>query len=349
METVMPLYNAHRTGPTRQTGFSLIEMMLAMLIGMVIMGGILSIYSNTRETQRSSSDQLQLVADARFAIDTLAYDLRHAGVFGGTNLPTTIKCYKDDTLCTTALAAAVNDCYANWYNDIVNPISGGEDAIPGGYGCIADHQPNTDVLVVRYADSNPIETSRLASSTVYVRSNYLGGELFIGTSIPTIPGDDETDPTTILPNQLTLNHLLYSRAYYVSNHTETPGDGRPSLHRVDLVAGTTGPAVEDQLILPGVEDLQVQYGVDTNGDKWVDQYVNADAVTDWSKVYAAKVWVLVRSEHKEKDLDTTNSFTLGGKSPVDLGGPGDYRRLLVSSVVRLRNMQRFDEASAPGG
>ena len=344
----MPLYNAHRTGSASQTGFSLIEMMLAMLIGMVIMGGILSIYSNTRETQRSSSDQLQLVADARFALDTIAYDLRHAGMYGGTNLPTTIKCYKDDTHCTTALVTAVSDCYAHWYVDIVNPVFGSEDSVPGGYGCIANHQPRTDVLVVHYADSNPIPTNDLASSTAYVRSNYQGGELFIGTSIPTIPGDDETNPAVSLPNQLTHNHLLYSRAYYVSNFTDTAGDGRPSLRRIDLVPGTTGPAVEDQLILPGVEDMQVQYGVDTDGDNWVDQYVNADAVTDWSRIYAAKIWVLVRAEHKENGLDTTQTFALGGKAAVSLGGQDDYRRLMVSSVVRLRNMQRVDEQSAPG-
>jgi type II secretory pathway component PulJ len=323
-------------------------MMLAMVIGMIIMGGILSVYSNTRDTQRSSSDQLQLVADARFAIDTVAYDLRHAGMYGGTNLPTTIKCYKDDALCTTALATAVGDCYTHWYNDIVNPIFGGEDTVPAAYGCITNHQSNTDVLVVHYADSNPVLTNDLASSTAYVRSNYLGGELFIGTTIPAIPGDDETDPTILSPNQLTHNHLLYSRAYYVSNFTDTAGDGRPSLRRVDLIPGTTGPAVEEQLILPGVEDFQVQYGIDVNNDRWVDQYVNADAVTDWSKVYAAKIWVLVRAEHKAQGLDTTQTFALGGKAPISLGGQDEYRRLLASSVVRLRNMQRVDELAAPG-
>jgi type IV pilus assembly protein PilW len=344
----MQLHNARRPGSPGQNGFSLVEMMLAMLIGMVIMGGILSIYSNTRETQRSSTDQLQLVADTRFALNTIAYDLRHAGMYGGTNLPTTIKCYKDDTHCTTALATAVNDCYAHWYIDIINPVFGSEDSIPGGYGCIGNHQPNTDVLVVHYADSNPIPTNDLASSTTYIRSNYQGGEIFVGTAIPDIPGDDETNPAATLPNQLTHNHLLYSRAYYVSNYTDTAGDGLPSLRRVDLVPGTTGPAVEDQLILSGVEDLQIQYGVDTTGDKSVDQYVNADAVTDWSKVYAAKIWVLVRAEHKEKGLNTTQTFALGGKAGVSLGGQDDYRRLLVSTVVRLRNMQRVDELSAPG-
>ena len=74
----------------KQHGFSLVEMMLAMLIGIIIMGGILSVYTNTRDMQRSSEDQVNLVTDARFALETIGYDLRHAGVFGGTNLPTLV-------------------------------------------------------------------------------------------------------------------------------------------------------------------------------------------------------------------------------------------------------------------
>ena len=144
-------------------------------------------------------------------------------------------------------------------------------------------------------------------------------------------------------------HGTYKIAYRsVSDHTDTAGDSRPSLRRVNLVPGATGPAVEDQLILPGVVDFQVQYGVDTDEVKWVDQYVNADAVTKWSKVYAAKIWVLVRAEHTQKGLDTTQTFTLGGKVPATYGGTDGYRHLLLSSVVRLRNMQRVDESHAPG-
>ena len=42
-------------------GFSLIELMLAMLIGLIIIGGVMSLYVSTRNTQRTSEDQLQLI------------------------------------------------------------------------------------------------------------------------------------------------------------------------------------------------------------------------------------------------------------------------------------------------
>ncbi len=318
----------------QQHGFSLIEMMLAMLIGIIIMGGIISVYNNTREVQRVSDDQVHLVSDARFAIETIAYDLRHAGVYGGTNLASTIKCHKGDPNCSPALSTATDDCETRWYLDLTMPIFASEAVNPYSTCPITSHLGNTDLLVVRYADSNPIATTSLVPSTAYVRSNYQSGELFIGTSQPEIPDDTSA---------LTNNHLLVSRAYYVSDYTDFAGDGLPSLRRVDLIAG---PAIQDQLILPGVENLQVQFGIDTDKDRSVDQYVNADQVTDWTKVYSARVWVLVRSQHVDRTVDTSQTFTIAGNS-VSFGNDG-YRRLLISSVINLRNMIRIDELSVGG-
>ncbi len=317
-----------------QQGFSLIEMMLAMLIGIIIMGGILTVYGNTRDLQRSSEDQVNLVTDARFAMETIGYDLRHAGVFGGTNVTDLITCRTGDASCPSALPAATGDCQAMWYTDISQPIFGSNNTVPPGYTCIADYEPNTDVLVVRYADSNPVETASLVSGTTYVRSNYQGGWVFVGTAQPVIPDDS---------GNLTANHQLYSRAYYISNFTNTPGDGQPALRRVDLI---NGPQIQDQLILPGATNLQIQYGEDLDGNGSIDEFNNADAVTDFSKVYAVRLWVLIKTEREEQGLDTAKTYTIAGTT---VNTPNDgHRRLLVSSVIKMRNMVKVDELAAAG-
>jgi type IV pilus assembly protein PilW len=319
----------------QQRGFSLVEMMLAMLIGIIIMGGILSVYTNTRDLQRSSEDQVNLVTDARFALETMGYDLRHAGVLGSsTNEAGLIACKMGDASCPTPMPLAVGDCYNQWYINIAEPVFGGESVVPAAYSCITNHQANTDVLVVRYADSNPVATTSLVSGTAYVRSNYAGGQLFVGNAQPVIPDDEGT---------LTANHQLYARAYYISNFTDTPGDGQPSLRRVDLV---NGPQVQDQLILPGATNLQIQYGEDSDQDGSIDKFVNADAVTDFSKVYAVRLWVLIKTEHEEKGLNTARTYTIAG-STVNTPNDG-YRRLLISSVVKMRNMVKVDELKAAG-
>lgn len=324
----------NNNGYKQQRGFSLVEMMLAMLIALIIMGGILTLYNNFREVQRISEDQLRLVSDGRFAIETIAYDLRHAGVFGGTNLATTIKCHKGDPNCATALTTAASDCQTRWYLDITVPIFASEAVNPYSTCPITSHQTNTDLLVVRYADSNPVDTTTLVPGTAYVRSNYLAGQIFLGTAQPVIPDDAGT---------LTANHQLYARAYYISNFTNTPGDGKPSLRRVELM---NGPQVQDQLILPGATNLQVQYGEDLDEDGSIDKFVNADAVTDFTKVFAVRLWVLVKTEHEEKELDTSRTYTVAGNT---ISVPNDgYRRLLISSVIKMRNMVKVDEQAAAG-
>ena len=326
--------NPMKTMNQPQQGFSLVEMMLAMLIGIIIMGGILSVYTNTRDQQRSSEDQVNLVTDARFALETIGYDLRHAGVFGGTNLTDLISCRKGDASCPAALPAATGDCSAEWYVDIAQPVFGGENVVPPGYTCITNHEASTDVLVVRYADSNPVDTASLVSGTTYVRSNYLAGQLFVGTAQPVIPDDG---------GSLTANHQLYSRAYYISNYTNTPGDGLSALRRVDLI---NGPQIQDQLILPGATNLQIQYGEDLDDDGSIDEFVNADAVSDFAKVYAVRLWVLIKSEHEEKGLNTARTYTIAGNT---VNTPNDgFRRLLVSSVIKMRNMVKVDELAAAG-
>lgn|GEM_PF-3534787 len=318
----------------QQRGFSLVEMMLAMLIGIIIMGGILSVYTNTRDLQRSSEDQVNLVTDARFALETIGYDLRHAGVYGGTNLPSLVSCRMGDVSCPAMMPLATGDCFNQWYINIDQSVFGGESVPPAGYTCILNHQANTDVLVVRYADSNAVDTANLVPGTAYVRSNYLSGQLFMGTAQPVIPDDTGT---------LTANHQLYSRAYYISDFTNTPGDGQPSLRRVDLI---NGPQVQDQLILPGATNLQVQYGEDLDEDGAIDKFVNADAVTDFTKVYAVRLWVLIKTEHEETGLNTARTYTIAGNN---ISVPNDgYRRLLISSVIKMRNMVKVDEQAAAG-
>ena len=328
------MMNIKNNNGKRQQGFSLVEMMLAMVIGIIIMGGILSVYTNTRDLQRSSEDQVNLVTDARFALETIGYDLRHAGVYGGTNITDLVDCRMGDAGCPGPMPLATGDCHNEWYINIQQPIFGGEGVIPAGYSCILNHKANTDVLVMRYADSNPVATASLVPGTAYVRSNYPSGQLFIGPTQPVIPDDE---------GALTANHQLYSRAYYISNFTNTPGDGQPSLRRVELI---NGPQLQDQLILPGATNLQVQYGEDLDGGGSIDQFVNADAVTDFSNVYAVRLWVLIKTEREEQGLDTARTFTIAGNT---VNTPNDgYRRLLISSVIKMRNMVQLDKQAAAG-
>jgi len=319
-------------------GFSLVELLVAMVVGLIIVSGAFSLHSGTRKTQAVNEAQMDMVADARFAIEMIAYDLRHAGMWGGTNKDSLIDCKSTDSACgatsagDTPPSSVAGDCAVGWYYDLSRPVFATDDTLGNPYSatCIPGTErylAGTDVLEIRYADSNV--PAGLLASQAYVRSNFIDGRIFIGAPAPVL-ASNESSP-------MTLNHELHAYAYYVSDFSDAVGDGIPSLRRVALV---NGPSLQNQTLISGVSNLQVQFGEDVNGDQAVDRYVNPDAVTDWSAVYAAKIWLLMRSDKKQIGVNTQKSFSIAGVTNT-YGGQDDYRYFMVSSVVDLRNLKQL--------
>jgi len=322
------------------SGFTLVEIMVAMFIGVIVLGGALSMHSGTRNTQKMNESRMDMVADARFAISMISYDLRHAGMWGGTNKEGLITCKSTDATCTTEPASVIlptvanNDCADSgsdlWAYDLTQPVfatDGGsgnpysDTCIPSAQGYLAD----TDILEMKYADSNPATV--LLTNQAYIRSNFQNGQVFIGDTQPVIASRDSKSDTN--------NHVLHAYAYYVSDHTDVPGDGIPSLRRASLVRG---PEIQNQVLISGVTDLQVQFGEDTNGDGTVNRYVNADLVGDWSKVYAVKVWLLMRSDEipLTSGVIPSKTFDIATVSVTKNDG---YQYFMVTSIVNLRNVK----------
>ena len=327
---------------TKSHGFSLVELLIAMVVGLVIISGAFSLHSSTRKTQAVNEAQMDMIADARFAIEMIAYDLRHAGMWGGTNKDVLISCKSSDASCTASPAdeslptAITGDCSTGWYYDLRRPVFATDNSVatkPYSGTCLPASEGlvgSADILEIRYADSNATETAALLANQAYVRSNAINGRLFVGKTQPIIDAYDASS--------LTGNHELNAYVYYISNFTDAAGDGIPSLRRVALI---NGPAIQNQTLVSGVSDLQVQFGVDSGTDEIIDHYVDPDDVTDWSKVYAAKIWLLMRSNEKQKGVDTTKSYAIAGAAAKNYGGANDYRYFMVTSVVNLRNMKQI--------
>jgi hypothetical protein len=106
----------------------------------------------------------------------------------------------------------------------------------------------------------------------------------------------------------------------------------------------SGLKVQAEEIAYGVDNFQVQYGVDdadicgsgTSDDNSVDCYVDAAAADDamWDKVIAARVWLLTRAECPETGYTNDSTYAMGDVNYT----PNDhYRRQLYTSTIRLRN------------
>ena len=72
----------------RNSGYTLIEWMIAIVIGLFITGGLMSLYVISNETTQDSLDNGELQEHGRIAMNLLLRDLRMAGFWGDyTGLP----------------------------------------------------------------------------------------------------------------------------------------------------------------------------------------------------------------------------------------------------------------------
>jgi len=331
-------------------GFTLIELMIALAIGSFLIAGVFKVFTNGRMAQGTVEIQTQLIDDGRFALRALSYDLRHAGLWGRTN--------NDDQIARALgteqsarppelpnpLPALPSDCYAGWYYDLNKSFFVSENSNPYSDTCIPSDQyvANTDVLVVKYASPTPLVDTILTSTNVYAYTNHFYGELFVGPDAPQFSRD--------LPGMVPQNYSLKSRAYFVNRYTDYAGDEYPSLHRIEL---TTGPSISNQMLIPGVEDLQVQLGWDKDGDEEssVEMYIdaNSDLITgegdklNLSQVKAVQFWVLLRSREIELLPGESQFISLAGREPKEY--TDGFRRVVMSSVVRLQNRMHKTKAA----
>ena len=114
--------------------------------------------------------------------------------------------------------------------------------------------------------------------------------------------------------------------------------------RLSLVNGVAGPAVVDQEVAPGVENLQLQFGVDVDQDNTVDRYINpGDPILDpadpaWipdASVITARIWIPGQVNRTGSGIEDNTNYQLGD---VPLGTFNDqFRRMLVSKTILLRN------------
>lgn len=324
----------------RLVGLSLIELMLSMVVGLLLVAGVITVFVNSKTVYRTSESQVQMVDEARYALHLIGEDLRMAGNYGRNTVPEQVERRKTDTVKLPLSDMTLGtDCEAGWYIDLERKVFASDNANPYSATCIkadAGYKAETDVLVVRYANvaAVPDATASVGGGVIFVQSDTaLRGELFNNT---------ETLPT-LSPNN---NFRLIAHAYYVSDYTNEAGDDIPSLHRISL---TSGPTLIDEVIATGVEDFQVQFGLDTDActpslcDDSANYYVNADhGGLNWNdpesadNIRAVRVWLLMRSEEEETGLTASKEFEVGGETISFNDG---YRRLLVSNVFQVRNRQ----------
>ncbi|MBT8135967.1 MAG: PilW family protein [Gammaproteobacteria bacterium] len=308
----------------QESGFSLIELMVAMSIGIVLIGGAIYVYDEARSTLNINDTLARMQENARWALDVIEPDIRLAGYWGRHTNGVTI-----DRRAGSAnpLAVAVTgDCDTSWAIDVQVSLAASNNADPG-LDCIdaADHRAGTDTLQLRHASGRNFATAQLEAGRIYVRTHETGeGSLFAGAAEPPI-NDGQ-------------NNALVAHVYHVRPYT-IAGDSLPSLRRQGLTTVGGTPTMIDQEVISGIEDLQVQFGIDRNDDGAVDRYVDPDnaVLATNPRIRAVRVWLRMRADRPEPGFNDTRTYTYADQQFTPAGAAANFRRLLVSRTIFLRN------------
>lgn len=315
----------------KQQGFTLLEIFVSLSVGLVLLGGVLSVFVGMKGTSKITTSYGNMQETGRFAISILTEDLMRQGFWGDMTM----------ALSRSSLQSVpgdpVGECKGEGINNGSFPLAAGHFRTIWGVtatsatvinNCITDAKISSDVLQLkRVVTTN--EVGALDVNNYYLVTNLTEGSIIDGGDTPPVINNSRT---------WEYQHHLY----YVSE--STIGSNKiPTLNMITL-ANT----MSNQPLIDGVEMIRFMYGVDSNSDGVVNAFISAGNMTqgfwdnenslltgDTSKIIAVKMFVLVRDIQPDNKYTNSISYQLGDFTFTAQGD--NYHRTLFSSMVTLYN------------
>lgn len=325
----MNRFHTRTTRPGRAQGFTLVELMIAMILGLILVGGVGYVFLSIKQSYRTNEALSQIQDSARIAFELLARDIRQAGLIGCGN--------------TNRIANVLNNSgtawWANWGQvvvgyDATGTTTANDPAVSTGTGTgervagtdsvhllgeqgsglsVAKHNPTAASLQLNEASSDlesgdiiivcDPDHAAIAQITNYNDSNVTlvhntgtesPGNCSKGLGFPTVCTTNGNGYTYGANSQIA---KLKAVDWYIGNN---PVGGR-SLYRVALtnVGGT--PTTTEEEMVRNVTNLQIAYHVATTSG-----FATANAVTpaNWANVDAIQITLTLQSAEQRAGTDT---------------------------------------------
>lgn len=330
------IYNARKL-----QGFTLVELMVAMAIGLLIILAVGSVFVGARQSYQDNEALARMQENARYALEMLTHDLKHAGFMGEMADPMELVVSNalNGILGSNAnCAGGLFEFFSSqryWLLDYAQrldaPASHTEltACFEGG---TFPPVPGSSVLSIKRVGSQPV-TTRMANR-IYVHTQFERGDINQGE-------------TPINPNGGS-DWEYVPRVYYLAEND--------TLRRYQVMPG---PAWwQSELIAEGIEAFHIEFGVDSNNDGVVDGFLDISDDEDSfgseliNSAMVANVYILARSHrgnHAAAYVDT-KVYNLGAMSvdysdpeinpaPVDPDNNRHYMRKVYQTTVVLRNLR----------
>jgi len=342
----------------RQRGFSLVELMVAMGLSLLLLAGAVSVLYSTRLTYTENERLARIQEAGRTTIEIISRDARASGFAGCNRLdPDKFDNVLDDD--TSLLWNFQERIY-------------GFEATGGGWDpaldadLTPDASADSDILLLRTSRQG-LPVFRTVASTLdptaaisirrepgqavtpgqtMVISDCEYTSVFVATDMVDGGAADLATiehGTDVVSATKAVNEFDSVTANFKIDALVTPVD--TVIYYVRPMAAGEGPglwqkigAEDPQLLVEGVENMQIRFGVDTDNNLVVNEYVTADDVDagdNWGNVISISIAILVRSDQETGvELDGGTYDLLG----TVLGPFNDRRqRSIYTTTIALRN------------
>ena len=339
----------------RQAGLTLVELMVATTLSLVLLSGVLLVFQSNKATYRMQNGLGTLQENGRYAVSQIAADLQQTG-FGGCMSPR-LGPRVINVVTPSAASAYLDDVTSGEFFDGRN-----DQATTVTYGGV-NMVLNTDSIEIRgplrsnvaYVNGPVLQVGNIVvkgDSTGFAANEYLmigdcsSATLFRATSVTTTTG---TPPTTTithtggntssgLAQPYSSDALVMefgTHTYFVgtTGRTNSSGQAITALYRFD---GNNSVELVD-----GVEDMQIEYAFDSDGNYEIDGFGTVADITagtyDWDQVMAIRISLLMNSVEGASAAEAPYTYFPSGSSAISPSS-GDYRlRQEYNSLISIRN------------
>jgi type IV pilus assembly protein PilW len=349
----------------RQSGFSLVELMVAITLALLLTGAVISVFVGSRSAYESTAGVGDMSDSGRMTLNLIGESVRSAGSLA----------------CNSAMTATSQNVVVNplqFDRNFGQGVAGFEanGTAPGAaiaqpalpvVGALNNWTPNLDPAVTGAPVGQPVQGSDvlvLRSSAPRITPTYTTVDVAPGAAALTVTPTQfavignayaaVSDCTKsvifttlaavpLAATAVTLNAGLpvgFSAGAIVTPLTTTVyyigvgSDGDSSLFRLEQVNGGPGFNATEELV-PDIENMQVLYGIDPAGTQTAAAYVPANQVAVGTNVVSIQVALLVASPAAGKQVPAAAPYNLLG---TQITVPADTRsRQVFYATLNLRN------------
>lgn len=360
-----PSAAAVRVGQRFMLGLSLVELMVAVTIGLIILAAVTRLFVSSRSTYTLEENLARVQESGRFAMEFLAQDIRMAGYAGcSANLSgsSVTNLVSPSMSATTFNPDGITGFKYTCTSGCTGALTEWDPDLPAAYFSSAHVGPlmSTDVVIIQRADtvsthiseisdlnsanmkinSTASAASEISANDVLIVSDCKNADVFKITNISSGSGKVTMAHSSTGNTGNFLGHSygtdaqvmkLITRVYFVGRRSNIASNP-PALFRRELANNSSLRTLE---LVEGIESMRISYGEDTDSDRVVNVYRNPASVSNWRKVLSARVGILAKTTvNVDRDADT-RTYDLA----MDTVGPfnDNARRRAFNSTIQLRN------------